>query len=59
MEINYFYLIWFIFYLAIVLGIGLWGWQRVRDQRDFAVGSQNLSLLLTTGSMYATFVSAL
>ena len=58
MEINYFYLIWFILYLAIVLGIGLWGWQQVSNQRDFAIGSQRLSLLLTSGSMYATFISA-
>ena len=59
MEVNYAYLAWFVFYLVIVLGVGLWGWAKVDKHTDFATASQNLSPLLTYGSLFGTFVSAI
>lgn len=59
MAIDYVYLAWFLFYLLVVLGIGLWGWRRVDEQSDFATAGRTLSLPLAIGSLFASFMSAL
>lgn len=59
MAVNFLYLAWFIIYLLIVLAVGLWGWQNVDSQSDFATASQTLSLPLAMGSLFASFMSAL
>lgn len=58
-SINWLYLGWFVFYLLIVLGIGIWGWTKVDEQADFATTSQTLSLPLVLGSLFASYMSAL
>lgn len=57
--INMPYLVWFLFYLLVVLGIGLWGWKQIDVQLDFSVAGQNLGLGLGLGTMFASFMSAL
>jgi len=59
MAINMIYLGWFVFYLLIVLGVGVWGWRNTTTQADFATASQGLSLPLAMGSIFASFMSAL
>jgi len=54
-----FYLAVFILYLVAILGIGVWGWRNISDQSDFATADQGLSLWWVTGSLLATFISAL
>lgn len=57
--VNNLYLAAFAVYLLVVLGIGLWGWRETSSFSDFATTSQNLSLLLVAGSLFASFTSAL
>lgn len=59
MEINWLFLGWFVLYLLIVLGIGVWGWKQITTQADFAIAGQSLGLLLGVGTMFASFMSAL
>jgi len=56
---NSFYLGVFVVYLFTILGIGVWGWRKVSDQSDFATADRGLSLAWVTGSLLATFISAL
>lgn len=59
MPVDMVYLGWFVFYLLLVLGIGIWGWRNTTTQADFATASQGLSLPLAMGSLFASFMSAL
>jgi SSS family solute:Na+ symporter len=58
-EVNRLFLAWFLVYLAAVLGIGVWGWRKVRTQADFATADRSMGLLLGVGTMFASFMSAL
>ena len=58
-SINWMYLGWFVLYLLIVLGIGVWGWRNVDGISDFATTDQTLSMPLALGSLFASFMSAL
>lgn len=58
-DINWLFAGWFILYLVIVLGIGVWGWRQIDVQSDFSTASQNLGFGLCLGSMFASFMSAL
>jgi len=58
-EINYLYLGWFLLYLLVVLGVGVWGWTQVDTSLDFSVAGQSLGLGLGLGTMFASFMSAL
>lgn len=57
--INTMYAVWFLLYLLVVLGIGLWGWRQIDEQMDFSTAGQNLGFGLCLGSMFASFMSAL
>lgn len=59
MDINVPYLIVFIVYLLIILVIGIWGWNKVQTQAEFATANQGLSLTLATASLLGTYISAL
>ncbi len=56
---NAFYFGVFSLYLIGILCIGIWGWQRITDQSDFATAGQGLPLFLVTTSLLATYISAL
>lgn len=58
-DVNWLFLGWFILYLTIVLGIGVWGWRRVETQADFATTDRSLGPVLGIGTMFASFMSAL
>ncbi|WP_227377621.1 sodium:solute symporter family protein [Haladaptatus halobius] len=58
-NISWMYLGWFVLYLLIVLGIGVWGWRNVDGISDFATTDQTLSMPLAWGSLFASFMSAL
>lgn len=57
-EVNPVYLAFFIVYLLVVLGIGLWAFSRTKNVMDFWVFGQNMSPLLATWSLIANTVSA-
>ncbi len=57
-EVNPIYLAFFIVYLVVVLGIGLWAFTRTRNVMDFWVFGQDMSPLLATWSLIANTVSA-
>lgn len=58
-AIDTVYLGWFLAYLLIVFGIGVWGWRRIDEHVDFATANRSLSLPFVWASLFATYVSAL
>lgn len=59
MGINTLYLGFFVAYLFVILGIGLWGWRQIDSHADFATTDRTLSLPLVTTSLLATYISSL
>lgn len=57
-EVNPFYLITFIVYLVLVLGIGLWAFTRTKTVMDFWVFGQNMGPVFASWALIANFVSA-
>lgn len=57
--VNTFFLSWFVFYLVVVLAIGVWGWRKIDTHEAFATTGQNLSLLFVWASLFTTYISAL
>ncbi|HLR86120.1 MAG TPA: sodium:solute symporter family protein [Nocardioidaceae bacterium] len=54
---NYGYLIVFVTYLIIVLGIGVWGWKR-ESYDGYTVAERNVGLPLSVGTFFATYISS-
>jgi len=57
--VDFFFLGWFVVYLFIILGIGVWGWTKIDTQSDFATTDRNLSLVFVWASLFGTYISAL
>lgn len=57
--VNTFFLSWFILYLFVILGIGVWGWTKIKTQSDFATTNKSLSLVYVWASLFGTYISAL
>jgi Na+/proline symporter len=57
MQIETVYLLAFLTYSLLILGVGLWGYRRT-SLSSFAVAERKMGLVVSTGTFMATFVSA-